>query len=211
MPMDRRGTRPTGDGARESAPEARHAGRRADLRSWPVRQRARDRFVVLADGAGDMERLSEDDARSLSAQGRVVFFYCDDTPMMTRIVEFQHGIETWALTHDGSEGGHEMIVAGTPPPRAREILAEATAAQAAEDPDAEYPVDHIYDVTAAFGREHIGFRHDVTLTDDALPPTWELQETSGATRGGPTDPARASGQEASGFIRQLLHRLRGRN
>jgi hypothetical protein len=168
-------------------------------------------FLVFGDGSGNMDRLSEDDARSLSAEGRVVFFYCDDTPMMTRMAEFQHGMETWALTHDGSEGGHELIVAGTLPPRAREILAEATAAQAAEDPEAEYPVDHIYDVTAAFGREHLGFRHDATLAEDGLPPTWELQEASEVTTRGPIDPSDGSGQQARGFMSKQLHRLRGRS
>ena len=133
-------------------------------------------FVVFADGSEHMSRLQERDAADLSSDGDALFFYCDDTPMCTRLALYSGGTAVWALEHDGSVAGSAMQTTGSVPERAMGLLREARVAQAAEDPGDEWPVDHLYDVTATFALEYIGFRHDVTLTEDDFPQTWELNE-----------------------------------
>lgn len=119
-------------------------------------------YLAIGDGSDFLQHLQEEQAEALSRSGEALFFFTDDTPMVTRLASYQRGSLAWAITYDGSHGVGDVDLEGSPPPLVSDALTRLRSEQEAAG-GATAGVDHLYDLTADVARALIGFRHDEIL------------------------------------------------
>lgn len=113
-----------------------------------------DWSIVVGSGWDYMERITEEQARSLATPGEAYFWFADDSSMTAQMRLFRDGEEVWSLEHH--EGAPTLR--GDAPAAATEALAEQRAE--AHAPDASANVDYLYEAAHIAGQRIVGFRHD---------------------------------------------------
>lgn len=132
-----------------------------------------DWLIVIGDGWDHMDQVKRAQARKLSDEGDVVYFYTDDSAMAFELAMFVGGAEHWAIAYDGSDGVTSPALEGQIPFDMRALLARLESAQAkAGGPKAD--VDHIYDLAPTYAEQLVGFRHDESLGSGEHVPIWQL-------------------------------------
>lgn len=132
-----------------------------------------DWLVVIGDGFDHLDKVKRAAAAKLSDGGDVVFLSTDDSAMAFELALFSGGVETWAITYDGSDGVTAPRFAGAVPWGARTLLGKLEKEQAkAGGPKAD--VDHIYELAPMYAMELVGFRHDTSLGSGDHVPIWQL-------------------------------------
>jgi hypothetical protein len=114
------------------------------------------RFLVFANDFGfalpqHLERLS--------ALCRVVGCQVEEGIMASIASSYQNRALLWEVGHDSNNGLDDLWIEGAPPPQFESIRQRLMQEQAAEPVDAEYPVDHIFDIPVQMVEQICGYRY----------------------------------------------------
>lgn len=132
-----------------------------------------DWLIVIGDGFDHLGDVKRAQARKLSEEGEVIYFFTDDSAMAFELAMFDGGDERWAIAYDGGDGVATPAFAGKVPFEVRALLARLEKEQAkAGGPKAD--VDHIYELAPIYAKQLVGFRHDESLASGDHVPIWQL-------------------------------------
>lgn len=136
---------------------------------WAVRRGAW--VVVCASGWEYMTLLAEEHGASLSKEAPALFWQGDDSSMVSSLVAYESGQETWSLFYDGQNGVSSPEVSEGEP----EAVRLAVAQQQELQDDAESDVDYLYESAHVAGDLLTGFRHDEGEPPDGEPLYLQLR------------------------------------